>query len=472
MKAVIYKVSMFLMLGLFLTLHASAIAPKKSKSAKDKPNIIVFLVDDLSYAGLSYTGNKIVSTPHIDALIESGQFCSSGYVTHAVCAPSRAGLLTGRYQARYGYETLSDNDAHQRRIDHGVDTREILLADPLKKAGYKTAAFGKWHLGVNDKYLPNNRGFDYFFGWAGRCDYFKYSNPKQQLLRNLDEVKDIKDGEYFTERMTQEAKGFMTENANNPFFMYFATYNVHKPFKVPDYYIPEGGEAYHGMIAAVDSAVHVLTKTLEDLKLRDNTLIFFLNDNGGKKAYPNLPFREGKATYYEGGVRVPYAVSWPDKIPAGGKYEPMVSSLDIYATCMAVAGLDLPDDREYDGVNLIPYLTGKNKNNPHEILCWRAGWGNAIRKGNWKLVWKRDRAKTKQSFKKQGLPLPAKTDLPVYSDRGGELYEEKPELYDLSKDVSETTNLYDKYPEIVKELISEMDKFDLLPTQKQYGLKK
>ncbi|TLX75787.1 hypothetical protein E9993_09545 [Labilibacter sediminis] len=462
------KNSIILLIVLITSIGNLYPKPLKGKKSKDQPNIIVFLVDDMSYATLGYTGATKVKTPAIDKLINLGVFCEDGYVTHAVCAPSRAGLMTGRYQARFGYETLSDNDQHQRTIDHGVDAREIFLAEPLQKAGYKTAAMGKWHLGVNEKYHPNNRGYDYFFGWIGRCDYFNYNYDKKQLLRNDNLVDDINDGEYFTERMTDEAKAFIRSNANNPFFLYFSTYNVHKPHKVPDYYIPEGGDPYHGMVAAVDSAMDVIMHTLDDKGIRDNTLIFFLNDNGGVKGYPNTPFRGGKATYYEGGIRVPFSITWPAVLPEGKKYTNMVSSLDIFPTALAAAGVELPSDRQYDGVNLIPYLKGDKKEPPHQVLHWRAGWGHAVRYKNWKMVWLRDKKKTKAFAKENNLPKRQKTDLPNYNDRGTALYTEKPELYDLSKDISETNNVVDEYPEVVKTIMMQMDWMDKLPLEQQY----
>jgi len=430
-----------------------------------KPNIVLILSDDVHYSGLSITGNRKVQTPNIDSIFEQGVFFTDGYVTHAVCAPSRAGLMTGRYQARFGYETLSGVNKHAIEVDHGVDGRELFMSQLIKDAGYKTCAIGKWHLGVNDQYQPNNRGFDHFLGFRGACDYFVWDDPEKPMVRNFEPAKG---SGYVTEAYTREAVQCIKENMDNPFLIYYAPSNVHSPYEVPKRYIPEGGDAYDGMLRALDESVGGILEQLEASGVADSTIVVFLNDNGGTKRHNNGPYRGGKSTYWEGGVRVPFGIKWPGVVKPGMRYGEMVSALDLLPTLVAAAGGKLPTDREYDGVDLKPFLTGKNTGSPHEQLFWRSGEFHAMRMGDFKLVWQRNLDASLKRDIKAGIRR-SETDLPNYEDRGTKFYL-APTLFDLSTDIGETKNLADKYPDKVKEMIKGLDRYEAKAKEEQYGI--
>lgn len=353
-----------------------------------RPNVVILVSDDLDYGKLGYTGYTAVATPHIDSVIRGGTFFPNGYVSGPVCAPTRAGLMTGRYQARIGYETLTGPIERQIADDYGVDTREVLLPQLLQRAGYATAVIGKWHLGYNDRYHPNQRGVDHFFGFlAGGHDYFVWDTPAVTtqggpILRNRQKAA----GEgYLTEALADEAARFIRDHQNEPFLLYYAPFNVHSPHVVPDRYLPADGDVMAGMIRALDESVGVLLAALDACQLTDNTLVVYLNDNGGTR--DNSPFRGKKGQLYEGGIRVPFAIRWPGRIPAGAAFNHPVMQLDILPTVVAAAGAMLPRDREYDGVNLLPFLTGENADRPHAELYWRyPAYGRAVRRGDLKLL--------------------------------------------------------------------------------------
>jgi arylsulfatase A-like enzyme len=345
---------------------------------------VVIVSDDVPYWRLRTTGATTVPTPHIDSIFEHGVFFNSGYVSAPVCAPSRAGILTGRYQSRYGYESITTGIKNMAKFDIGVDTREILLPRLLQRQGYATAVIGKWHLGYNDKYHPNNRGADYFFGILARGGYY-WEEERARVLRNMEPIK----GEgYLTEVFAGEAVEFIRRNRDRPFFLYFAPRNVHIPYVVPAEYIPPGGDVMDGMIRALDESVGRILETLEQEGLAEDTLVVYVNDNGGEGG--NHPFRGGKSSLHEGGIRVPFAMRWPGRFPEGSTYDHPVIQLDILPTALAAAGGALPDDREYDGVDLVPYLTGAKAGPPHEELYWRFVDGErihyAVRAGDLKLV--------------------------------------------------------------------------------------
>ncbi len=460
-----------------------ALTATSMTSQAQQPNIIVILTDDMCYNAISYTGGP-VATPNLDSLCTEGTFSPQGYSTHAVCAPARAGLMTGRFQARFGYETLTDTNEIANKYDYGVDTNEIMLPQVLKEVGYKTSFFGKWHLGGNDKYAPFNRGFDYTLGFEGRCSYFRLSSGKYPLLKNGEPVKGLADDVYLGDYLAENASKFIHENKDTPFFMYFADYAMHGPFQAPKADIPKGKHSYHGLVKAFDRTVGTLLTALDESGQRDNTLIFFMSDNGGitkeeiiEAGFNNGPLRGGKARYTEGGIRVPYAISWPAQFGGKGDFDYPISSLDIFPTSVAAAGGKLPNDREYDGINLLPYLKGEKTGLEKRTLMWRAIDGHAIRKGDHKLVWVRDKITTRKLDLKEGInpkkrPENYKILPPRYQHRKQDGYYFPAELYNLSKDVGETNNIAEQNPEIVKELVKELDRFDNLSSQPQYQLNK
>jgi arylsulfatase A-like enzyme len=402
-----------------------------------QPNIVVIVSDDLGYAQLGYNGSARIATPHLDSICREGVYFTQGYASAPTCAPSRAGLMTGRYQSRFRYESLTGPISRQAEEDIGVDTREVFLPRLLQQAGYSTAVIGKWHLGYNDKYHPNNRGVDYFFGFLTKGKYFweDETEGRGAILRNREKVEGRG---YLTEVYASEAAEFIRRNKTEPFFLYYSPWNVHAPLEVPEEYVPPGGSTMDGMVKALDDSVGVLLDTLREEGLEKNTLVVFVNDNGGQRPMTNRPLRGGKRGVYEGGIRVPFAMRWPAHLRAGRTFDHPVTQLDILPTVVAQAGGELPRDREYDGVNLWPYLTGERSGPPHASLYWRHTdmegrvLGYAVREGDLKLT-----------------VLPAEGEEP-----------ERIELYDLVRDVAEMHDLASRRPEDVRRLKESLESWE------------
>ena len=364
-------------------------------SAPRPPNIVLVLADDLGYADLGCQGAADVKTPHIDALAARGVRCTAGYVTAPQCSPSRAGLLSGRYQQRFGHE---GNPNFPLMLMGGGRT----LADRLKAAGYATGHFGKWHLGAEgaapaagsaDRQHPLQHGFDESFG------YFEYAAAARRGS-DIAPSPHARDDRVFG----RKAADFVRRHAGQPFFLYLAFHAPH--FQQADFGgyrqrfpdAPPGRAGVLSVMAQQDDAVGLLQTALRDGGLETNTLVFFLSDNGGTRTPDtpadtkhfngslNTPFSGGKGTALEGGIRVPFLVQWPGHLPAGRTYDRPVSSLDVLPTALAAANLAPPAGAALDGVNLLPFLGGKDAADPHEVLFWRWRAEQAVRMGDWKLV--------------------------------------------------------------------------------------
>jgi arylsulfatase A-like enzyme len=416
-------VAVGLSLGLWLTPAAAV-----SKPSISKPNIIVILADDLGYGDTNVYGSKIVRTPNIDALAASGVRFTDGHVTHPVCSPSRAGLLTGRYQERFGWEF--NPKGRDKRAGASLD--EIMLPQAMKAAGYATGMIGKWHLGQSGSYYPTARGFDSFFGMSGGgSDYIIDPKPGDEFESkgSDDELDDVAGAQparvelaqlkqqleaarakapisrngvvvnetaYLTEAFTSEGLNFIDAHRHQPFFLYLAYNAPHKPLQATKKYYDRFPDIASkprriraAMISAMDDGIGVIEARLKADGLDRNTLVFFLSDNGCPDldgACSNGPLVGFKRWHFEGGIRIPFIASWPGHIPAGQVDNRTVSSLDIFPTAVAAARGKLPPDRPYDGVDLMPYLTGRNSGSPNPLLYWRAGPTFAIRDGNWKMI--------------------------------------------------------------------------------------
>ncbi len=414
-----------------------ATLPTFSAEPTKKPNIIFIVGDDMGYADVGFQGCKDIPTPHLDALAKSGAKFTNGYVTGPYCSPTRAGLLTGRYQTRFGHEFNPGAGAKM-----GLPLSESTIADRLKAVGYRTALVGKWHLGTDERH-PQKRGFDDFFGFLGGAhDYFKLDG----ILRGNEPVKEKA---YLTDAFGREAVAFIDANKAKPFFLYLAFNAVHTPMQADDPRLKkfasikdEKRRTYAAMMSAMDDAIGNVIKKLADEKLTENTLITFISDNGGPtmkgtttNASINTPLRGSKRSTLEGGVRVPFLVSWPAQVKAGTTDDRPVIQLDLHATALAAAGITPKADWKLDGVDLIPYLTGKEKGQPHEALFWRFGKQMAVRKGDWKLV---------------------RYDLATEDASGISATK----LYNLKDDIGEATDLAAKHPEKVKELQADWDTWD------------
>jgi arylsulfatase A-like enzyme/catechol 2,3-dioxygenase-like lactoylglutathione lyase family enzyme len=411
-------------------------------AAGPKPNIIIFLADDLGYADIGANGCKDIPTPHIDSLAKNGVRFTDGYATHSVCSPSRAGLMSGRYQHRFGFEHNSGPERFAAE-NFGLPRTEPTLAERLKAAGYATGMVGKWHIGFKEGLRPHERGFDFHYGFlsGARSYYPDNSRESDPIIRNGVVVKDEK--EYLTDAFAREAVAFLDRSKEKPFFLYVAFNAVHSPMEAPDRYAERFPEltgtrrTYAGMLAAMDDAVGRVLSKVRDLGQEENTLIFFYSDNGGptpQTTSRNDPLRGYKGQFYEGGIRVPFLAQWKGKLPTGTVYREMVMGFDCHATTLAAAGVPLPTDKPLDGTNLLPFLTSKQTGRPHDQLFWRAGEQNAARVGDWKLV----------------------------QERGG-----APQIFNLKNDIGEQTNLAAKEPEKLRELQAAYAAWDkqMMPAQ-------
>lgn len=402
-------------------LLTALLAPLAALHAAERPNIIVMVADDLGYADVLFNPKhpEEVTTPHLDALAKAGVICRQGYVTGHVCSPTRAGLMTGRYQQRLGLYTGSEAGS-------GLPMDEKIFPQFLKPADYATAQFGKWHLGPTPEWSPALRGFDEVFGFLGRGahDYFKLNDPAAPIYRGTHIVKETG---YLTDRLGEETAAFITRHKTRPFFVYLAFNAVHAPLQAPAEEIAKfntGDQNRNTLLAMgqrMDDAIGRVVATLKREGVWENTLIFFSSDNGGPLAQTanNTPLRGGKHQDYEGGIRVPFLVCWPAQLKPG-ETRAVVSSLDILPTALAAASLSAPTDKPLDGLNLLPILRGETPA-PARNLYWCSGsdegWW-AVRAGDWKLVAQRAQV----------------------------------ELFDLGKDASETTDLAQAMPDKLAEL--------------------
>ncbi|MBN1902748.1 sulfatase-like hydrolase/transferase [Candidatus Sumerlaeota bacterium] len=377
-------------LSFLVNCHLDHAAPPEKPQRK--PNIIVILSDDHGYSSVGCQGLSDIPTPNIDSIARNGIRFTNGYVTCPICSPSRAGLLTGRYQQRFGHED-NPGPIPVCSPNFGLPTDEKTMADYLKEEGYATGMVGKWHLGHRPELHPQNRGFDEFFGFLhGAHSYLDPGLDSRDPIVRGNEKVDEK--EYLTDAFAREAASFIERHKNETFFLYLPFNAIHSPDEAPERLEGKFTEIEHParrtwakMLTALDEGVgRLLTKVREE-GLEDNTLIFFLGDNGG---YPvggidsNIPLRGRKADTFEGGIRVPFMVQWKGRLDSGKVYENPVISLDILPTSLAAAGGDI--NPVVEGVNLLPYLKGENPGNPHDSLFWRLCKKSGARVGDWKLV--------------------------------------------------------------------------------------
>src|SRR5262245_7686326 len=442
--------SLFRLLTISLLVVAFMVSSATAQN-EPRPNVLVIFADDLGYADIGVHGGKEVPTPHIDALAASGVRCTSGYVSSPYCSPSRAGFLTGRYQSRFGHE-FNPHVGDENTLGLPLDQKTI--ADRFHAAGYATGLVGKWHQGFNAAHHPQSRGFDDYFGFlVGGHNYIlrKDAEPvfgsagSQNLIYRGRDVQKL-DG-YLTDLFTYEAIAFIDRHPGKPWFLYLAYNAVPTPLDVLEKYgnrVPASitdpqRRAYLSLLIGLDDSIGRLTAHLKQSGRDKDTLIFFVSDNGGSGRKPylaynaaiNTPLRDDKGQTLEGGIRVPFFVSWPGHLPAGKIYDQPVITLDILPTATAAARIET--DKNLDGVNLLPQLTSQSTAPPHESLYWRFGPQRAVRRGNWKLVDWRDFAEKKNS----GW-----------------------QLYDLSKDIGEEHDLAAAQPQLVAELSKSWHEWD------------
>jgi arylsulfatase A-like enzyme len=386
-------------------------------------------------------GCKDIPTPNLDALAAAGVQFTSGYVSGPYCSPTRAGLLTGRYQTRFGHEFNSGG------AGGGLPLTETTLPDRLKAAGYRTGMVGKWHLGNKPAQHPLQRGFEEFFGFlSGAHDYFKYAG----ILRGTEPVEEKG---YLTDAFGREAVAFIERHQTEPWFLYLAFNAVHTPMQADDARLQKFSgitdktrRTYAAMMLAMDDAVGNVRAKIAALGLEKNTLVTFISDNGGPtmpgvtvNGSINSPLRGSKRTTLEGGVRVPFLVSWPAKLKPGVFDQPVIQ-LDLHATALATAGIDTKSVATLEGVNLLPFLTGEKSGAPHDALYWRFGEQTAIRTGDFKLVRYDMNVETRTGAGRQGVT--------------------EAKLYNLREDINETKDLAAAQPEKVKELQAKWDEWN------------
>lgn len=401
-----------------------------------RPNVLIIVADDLGYGDLGFQGGQDVPTPNLDGLAKSGTRCSNGYVNCPVCSPTRAALLTGRYQTRFGHEFNPGQQQEAERDAFGLPLGETTIADQFKKVGYRTGQVGKWHLGFSERFQPLQRGFDESFGFLGGAHayYPAKGGGKSGVYRNGVE---IREESYLTDAFAREAAAYIDRNSAKPFFLLLTFNAVHAPLNSrPDKLeqfkaiADEKRRAYAAMLSAMDDAVGQVLGQLEKSGVDQNTLVFFISDNGGPtqaNGSLNTPLSGVKATVWEGGIRVPFVVRWPGQIPAGAVYDRPVIALDIFATASAAIGAELPQGKVIDSVNLLPFLKGEIKAAPHEALYWRFGQQHAIRKGDHKLL---------------------------------RLKDGKEHLFDLAQDVGEKNDLIASNAQLAQELRDSYDKWN------------
>ena len=434
------------------------------------PNVVFILADDLGYGDLGLYGSDIIETPHIDALGAAGVRFEAGYVTAAVCSPSRAGLMTGRYPQRHGYEF---NPSGQ---DYGLSLDETTLAEVMRTAGYATGAVGKWQLGWGAGKHPLDRGFDEFFGMQSGSIYIEPSAPgveswnpqpipevrRRPIYRGREVVEET---EYLTEVLTREALDFIDRHHEEPFFLYLAHYTPHVPLQATAKYLDryrhiedQKTRIFAAMVSSLDDSVGEVTARLREHGLEEDTLIVFLSDNGCALyvdgACTNGPLRGGKRWFFEGGIRVPFLLSWPAGVEPGQVFEPAVSSLDLLPTLASVAGAPLPE-KPLDGVDFLPYVRGERTGPPHEALFWRAGPNRAVRRGDWKL-WQVNRATEERlaQITRTG-DLLRDFEAPRDSPLGQVL-----RLHDLATDLGELHTVAGEESDILKELQRALDAWE------------
>ncbi len=426
------------------------------------PNIVVIFIDDMGYADIEPFGGKI-ETPNLNALASRGMRCTDFQVSAAVCSASRAALLTGCYHPRVGI-----NGALMPNSTIGISDQETTIAEMLKGKGYSTACFGKWHLGHQDQFMPTQHGFDEYFGLPYSNDMWtrnpvrwkgKHANghvgwttlPLIDGTKVLIEDITPEDQAQLTTQYTEHAVDFIDRNSKEqkkPFFLYVPHSMVHVPLYVSEKFKDKSGQGLYGdVVMEVDWSVGQITDALERNGVMDNTLVIFTSDNGPWLNYGNHagsagPLREGKQTMFEGGCRVPTIMQWPNTIAAGSSCDQLISSIDLFPTIAAIAGADLPP-RKIDGINILSILKDPQSLSPRKAFFhyFYSGELHAVRDARWKL-----------HFPHRYVTLEGK---PGGQDGGYVKYAHKRtqlELYDLQKDVGETTNVIGQHPEVVERL--------------------
>ena len=413
----------------FFALLVILVSPSALLAADARPNVLVFLCDDVGWAEFGFQGARDIPTPHIDSIAKGGVRFTQGYVSGPYCSPTRAGLLTGRYQTRFGHEFNGTARQSGLRLD------ETTMAERFRDLGYATCAVGKWHLGERPRFRPTRQGFDEFYGTLNNTPFFR---PRLFMdTRVSNEIQMVDDPDFYTtDAYGERAVDWIGRQADKPWFLYVPFNAQHAPLQAPKKYLDrfqniedEKRRTFAAMMSAMDDAVGKVLEKVRAMGQEENTLIFFVSDNGGPTGQTtsrNDPLRGFKSSTWEGGVRVPFCMQWKGRVPAGETYKQPVIQLDILPTALAAAGVKADPEWKLDGVDLLPYVTAEEDGRPHETLYWRFGNQWAVRHGDWKLV-------------------------------AGGRGDPNGELFNLADDISESKNLATDMPEKVRELKSLWD---------------
>jgi len=412
------------------------LAQSKKELVNSKPNIVYIFLDDAGITDFGAYGNTLIRTPNIDKLAKDGITFNQHYSAASNCSPSRAALLTGRYQVRQGL-----NEVLGPTSPSGIDPNEITIAEALKGQGYSTGIIGKWHLGTLKQHLPLQNGFDYYFG-------IPYSNDMTPVFyfRNNDTIKDVLDQRFITKTYTEEAIQYIQANKEKPFFLYLAHNLPHVPlFASPEFTQNSQSGTYGAVIEEIDWSVGKVLKALEDLGLDKNTIIVFSSDNGPWKVKldnggTSGALRSEKSTWFEGGFRVPLLVKWPGHIKPGSFYNNITSQLDWFPTLIKISGGTLPSDRSYDGEDITTVLNGTSERKGNQIYYFYSGKLRAYRKGDFKIV-----------FPYEGHP--------ANFGRAGIPKIESVWLFNLKNDPNETTDIALSNVQLTQQLVTEANKY-------------
>ncbi len=446
---------------ILMALCVTQISCANEVPSKDRPNIVLLFSDDAGYSDFGFQGSKEMKTPNLDRLASEGVKFTQAYVSDPTCGPSRAGLITGRYQQRAGY--IENNVpgymsavSAQNDDEMGLPLSEVTMGDYLKSLGYKTGFYGKWHIGNADRFHPMKRGFDEFYGFrGGDRSYFAYKQPPKGMPEEIFSDKRMERGfgnyeepkGYLTDVLAEEAVSFIEKNKEGPFFVFLSFNAPHTPMEATEEdlklfpKLSGNRKIYAAMNYAMDRASGKVLDKLKELGLDDNTLVVYTNDNGGpsdKNASVNLPLSGTKSNHLEGGVRVPFLMRWPGVTAENREYDLPVSTMDLLPTFFAAAGGNVDGIKNVDGVDLEPYVTGKSEGRPHQTLFWKKDVRAAVRDGDWKLI--------------------------RFPDRPAE-------LYDLSDDIKEHKNLALEHPDRVKQMYRQIYEWELTLERPRWMLK-
>ncbi|CAM1371392.1 sulfatase family protein [Tenacibaculum xiamenense] len=442
-----------LLLLLLIVIYSCSNRKAKPKSKQEaKPNIIVVFTDDQGYQDIGCFGSPDIKTPHLDKMAQEGIKLTDFYAAQAVCSASRAGLLTGCYPNRIGV-----HGAFMPNSKKGLNTSETTIAEMLKEINYKTAIFGKWHLGDAPKFMPNNQGFDEYFGIPYSNDMWPL-HPQQGSVFNFDPlplyenetiIDTLTNQTSLTTQITKRSVDFIKRNKNNPFFLYIAHPQPHVPLYVSDKFKGKSKRGLYGdVIMEIDWSVGQVLEALKENNLDDNTIVIFTSDNGpwlsyGDHAGSAHPLREGKGTALEGGQREPCIIRYPTKIKPGRVVDVPMMAIDILPTIATITGAKLPKDK-IDGKNVWDIWTGKSSESPHEAyyFYYHVNELHGIRYGKWKMYFPH-RYRTLNGRKGGENGFPVDYDYNTI---------DQIELYDLSVDINETINVASQNPEVVEKI--------------------